>query len=343
MRMAPELATMPSPLAPHDALPFQIYTAHERPDLLRDLDQADHPLNLLWPEFLDQDPVFQLFVPALFQIDYFSRYQFLAVEKDNVTGHEQIIGMARSIPFFWPELLTLDPTSRLSEHPKVLATLPEGGYDTILSWGIQQHLSREGLIDPLWSLSNDPPNALSALSITVRGDRRRTGLAEIFIRTMKQAAIDDSFRAMVVPLRPTQKPKYPSASMEDYVQWTISSTTDSTHCIPGPEVNSINVTLDSHQQRNSAFDPWLRKHLRLGGRIAKVAHRSMKVRGTDEQWRKWTGVDFEARAMEARACVDGDVMNIFIPGGLVPVKYHCRDKIGVYVEPNVWIYHELKD
>ena len=37
-----------------------------------------------------------------------------------------------------------------------------------------------------------------------------------------------------------------------------------------------------------------------------------------------------------------DYVNVVIPNGFVPVQYYYQEKIGVYVEPNVWVLHELK-
>lgn len=330
---------MPSQ-TPSDAAPFYICTARQRPDLLKGLDQPEHPLNRLWPKFLDQDPIFEKYVPYLTQIDYFAQYQFLAIEKCDVTNEEQVIGMARSIPFFWQDISDLHPSSRLSDHRKLLHTLPESGYDAILSRGIEQHLAQEGLSDPLGSSNFEPPNALSALSVTVRKDRRKSGLAEIFIRAMKQVAIDQGLRAMVVPLRPTGKPGYPRTSLTEYVRWTK----EANYLAGGlpSDISSITSSINSQQENpDDVFDPWLRKHLRLGGQIVKVAHRSMRVRGSAKDWSNWTGVDFKEHAFQNQSCDGSGVVEIIIPGGLVPVEYNCRTDLGTYVEPNVWIYHDL--
>jgi hypothetical protein len=56
-------------------------------------------------------------------------------------------------------------------------------------------------------------------------------------------------------------------------------------------------------------DPWLRVHVRAGGRIAKVAPRSMVVPGTLTEWREWTGLLFE------------DTGPVVVPRALTPV--HC--------------------
>lgn len=77
-------------------------------------------------------------------------------------------------------------------------------------------------------------------------------------------------------------------------------------------------------------DPWLRVHARLGGRIIGVAPLSMVIPGTLAQWREWTGLPFE---------VDGLVE---VEGGLAPVHVDVANDHGVYIEPNVWVHHDLR-
>ncbi|KKK15685.1 hypothetical protein P175DRAFT_0435454 [Aspergillus ochraceoroseus IBT 24754] len=336
--------------------PFTLYTARDRPDLLRALDEPDHPLNLPWPEFLDQDLTFQLFSSKLTRFESLAHFQFLAVERDAATDEEHVVGLARSIPFFWPEVAALDlssGTDSLSRHPKILSTLPDGGYDTMLARGVHQYLAREGrLLEPLALTADqesdsatarrrDPPNALSALSITVRCDRRRMGLAEAFIAQMKQTAIEQGLLALVVPLRPTRKAEHPQVNICDYIRWPVGEGLPPT----GHVLEQSKPSLSLLGSANLPFDPWLRKHLRLGGKIVKVAQSSMIVHGTDVQWHRWTNIDFEQVGHPSSECLkskEQDYVDVVIPAGLVPVRYYYEKRIGVYREPNVWVFHELK-
>jgi len=72
-------------------------------------------------------------------------------------------------------------------------------------------------------------------------------------------------------------------------------------------------------------DPWLRVHVRAGGRIEKAAARSMVIPGTLAEWRAWTGLPFDHPGP------------VEVPRALAPV--HCDTVHGVatYVEPNVWV------
>lgn len=76
-------------------------------------------------------------------------------------------------------------------------------------------------------------------------------------------------------------------------------------------------------------DPWLRVHVRAGGTIVKVAPASMVMAGTLAQWREWTGLPFDT---------DGEV---HVPQALVPVHASLAHNHAVYVEPNVWVRHDL--
>ena len=74
-------------------------------------------------------------------------------------------------------------------------------------------------------------------------------------------------------------------------------------------------------------DPWLRVHVRAGGRIDKVAARSMCIPGTLEEWREWTGLPFDTTGP------------VVVPGALVPVMCDAEHGTATYVEPNVWVRH----
>ena len=76
-------------------------------------------------------------------------------------------------------------------------------------------------------------------------------------------------------------------------------------------------------------DPWLRVHARVGATIEKVAPTSMTVVGTPEEWREWTGLPFDTTGP------------VEVPGALVPVHLDAEHGHAVYVEPNVWMRHQM--
>lgn len=76
-------------------------------------------------------------------------------------------------------------------------------------------------------------------------------------------------------------------------------------------------------------DPWLRVHVKAGATIIKVAPASMVIPGSLAQWREWTGLPFD------------DPGDVHVPGALAPVHCYPDQDQAVYVEPNVWLRHDL--
>jgi hypothetical protein len=78
-------------------------------------------------------------------------------------------------------------------------------------------------------------------------------------------------------------------------------------------------------------DAWVRAHVRLGARIVKVAPCSMTVSGTLAEWSRWTGLPFDQ---------GGEVV---VPGTLSPVHVSREQDHAVYIEPNLWMHHRVKE
>ncbi|MFC4530946.1 N-acetyltransferase [Sphaerisporangium dianthi] len=148
------------------------------------------------------------------------------------------------------------------------------------------------------------PDAISALEITIRPDMQGKGLSAVMLSALRSNAARLGFGELFAPVRPNGKHLRPRVPMADYAAL--------------------------RREDGLPADPWLRVHVRAGGVIEKVAPRSMVVAGTLEEWRGWTGLPFRTT---------GDVE---VPGALVPV--HCDVDHGhaVYVEPNVWVRHPLR-
>jgi hypothetical protein len=107
---------------------------------------------------------------------------------------------------------------------------------------------------------------------------------------------------LVAPVRPTRKHEHPATPMADYARRT--------HGLPA--------------------GPWLRTHVRAGGRVTGIAPASMVVAASLAQWREWTGLPFDA---------DGPVI---VPGALVPVQASLAHDHAVYAEPNIWVRRPLR-
>ncbi|TDC01441.1 N-acetyltransferase [Nonomuraea longispora] len=147
------------------------------------------------------------------------------------------------------------------------------------------------------------PDAVSALEITVRRDLQGTGLSSKMLAAMRRHAAGQGFAELVAPVRPNLKHREPHTPMSEYAFRT--------------------------RPDGLPHDAWLRVHVRAGGKIVKVAPRSMVIAGTLAEWRKWTGLPFDRT---------GDVE---VPGALTPVHCDVEHDHAVYVEPNVWVSHPL--
>jgi GNAT superfamily N-acetyltransferase len=145
------------------------------------------------------------------------------------------------------------------------------------------------------------PDVLSAMVAVVDRQRQGEGLSTVLIRAMRDLAREQGYPALIAPVRPTWKERYPLIAMERYSSW--------------------------RRDDGLPFDPWLRVHARLGAELVEVCPASMRIEGSAAEWEEWTGMAFPE---------DGDYV---VPGGLVPVRF--ADGHGVYVEPNVWMRHSI--
>lgn len=142
-----------------------------------------------------------------------------------------------------------------------------------------------------------------ALGVQIRPDARGQNLSRKMLELLRQAALHASFQHLIVPVRPNLKARYPITSIEQYLTWTNGE--------------------------GLPFDPWLRVHARLGARMVKPCHRSMLISGSVKEWEEWTGLQFPT---------SGDYV---APDLLVPLRIDRDADVGLYIEPNVWVVHEL--
>jgi len=150
---------------------------------------------------------------------------------------------------------------------------------------------------------NQKPTVLCAISVTVPSRHRKKGISAHALRAMKQTGREQGLHSLIAPVRPTMKHRYPLTPMRRYVNWKDSDG------IPK--------------------DPWLRVHAREGGRIVKICPRSMRITGPIDKWEEWTGMRFPGSDF------------YIVPGALAQVKINWDINEGTYVEPNVWMVHEL--
>jgi hypothetical protein len=147
------------------------------------------------------------------------------------------------------------------------------------------------------------PNIQSAIQINIHPDYRSQRLSSRMVRAMRAIGQSKGFKYLVAPVRPTEKSKYPLISIDDYIQWT--------------------------NKEGLPFDAWLRVHVRVGARVIKPCHQAMTIPGTRADWEEWTGMKFPQSG------------KYVVTGALNPIEIDVEKDEGVYIEPNVWIVHDV--
>lgn len=129
-----------------------------------------------------------------------------------------------------------------------------------------------------------------------------SGAASELLDALRRLAHQHGLSAVLAPVRPTRKHLYPLASIGEYVSWV--------------------------RDDGLPLDPWLRLHVRLGGRILALAPNAQTMTGTVEQWEEWANLKLPA---------SGDYV---ISQGMSPLHIDIDRDLGTYVEGNVWVQHE---
>lgn len=171
-------------------------------------------------------------------------------------------------------------------------SLPPGGWQEVI------------LLAALDRLAGQRGNLVSALEISIRPDLRGSGLSARMLAAMRRAAADAGYADLVAPVRPNAKHHCPDLPIHGYAA--------------------------ARRDDGLPVDPWLRVHVRAGGRIVGVSTSAMTIVGTLAEWRAWTGLPF---------AVTGPV---YVPGALVPVHCDVVHDHAVYCEPCVWVHHRLR-
>lgn len=169
--------------------------------------------------------------------------------------------------------------------------LPEGGWGEVIRWGDDDQVHGRAT------------NAVSALEIALRPEAAGRGHAGRILEALRGHVRGLGYADLYAPVRPNLKHLEPRTPMRAYAERTRAD--------------------------GLPFDPWLRVHVRAGGRIVGVAPCAMTVAGSLASWRSWTGLPFDR---------SGEVQ---VQGALVPVHASLEHDHAVYVEPAVWVHHTL--
>jgi GNAT superfamily N-acetyltransferase len=148
------------------------------------------------------------------------------------------------------------------------------------------------------------PTALCALAAEILPRHQGRGLSATVLRAMAGLASGAGLAHLIAPVRPYLKERYPTIPIERYARWT--------------------------REDGTPFDPWIRVHTRLGGRLGPVLPRSLRITGNIADWESWTGMHFPET---------GDYV---FPAGLGTVHIDRDQDTGRYWEPNVWLIHQSR-
>lgn len=164
-----------------------------------------------------------------------------------------------------------------------------GGYSDVLQQAVTGHQAGAA------------PDTLVVCAAQVRPDATGSGHAVAVLKGLIETGQTVGLPKVVAPLRPTAKHRYPLTPIEDYAGWTRTD--------------------------GSAFDPWLRTHLRMGAQLLGTRPASQTFTGTVQQWQKWSGFD-----------LPGDGAYV-VPDALTPLHIDQAADRGTCVEPTIWVRH----
>ncbi|KAK6501273.1 hypothetical protein TWF481_009114 [Arthrobotrys musiformis] len=322
---------------------LQVGYATDFPPELSTEDSYRTEINEAWPKYMclgDAD-----IMAPLRKDPWLRQFQILLVHKAPGSHAMRLVGAGSSVPFFW-------------STPNDNDTLPDRGWDAVGALGIRQHYFRNKMTETLqafkprtqpdipversWDSHSDysggeAPNALCALAICILPEFRGRGFPEQIIGLMRKKCIAEGYKAFVAPVRPTRKAEFKTMEMATYLRMGRNGAGENT-------TTGDNST--SRLVRKDTFDPWVRKHLSVGGKPVKLANASVVLRASGSCWDD--AADMPGMCEKARKEgkvqineLDGEeYTNVYdVPGTLGPVRYYRRRDEGVYCEVNLWIRH----
>jgi len=226
---------------------------------------------IAWPEFMLHDQVASELWHEL--LDRFPEYQLALYDTEN----KRVAAMGNSFPLRWEDSLE---------------NLPEDGWDWVFVKAVKDH--KQGLSS----------NYHCAIQAVIHPEYRGHGLSARIIEAVRAVSKAKDLQALIIPVRPSEKSKYPLTSIDDYITWK--------------------------NEEELPFDAWIRVHVRLGGKIIKTCHESKTIRGTRAEWEEWTGLKFPQ---------SGEYV---LADALVPIEMNVERDEGIYIEPNVWMVHKTR-
>jgi GNAT superfamily N-acetyltransferase len=146
-------------------------------------------------------------------------------------------------------------------------------------------------------------NVLCAMVIMIPPALQGRGLSAAALQAMTELARGHGLGAVIAPVRPSWKERYPLVPIGRYAEWRRAD--------------------------GFLFDPWMRVHERLGATVLKHEPQSLRITGTVAEWEEWTETAFP------------ETGQYWFPRGLTTVEIDREQDRGTYWEPNVWMQHSL--
>lgn len=228
--------------------------------------------------------------------------------------------LAATMPTSWAPFMLEDPVARACltaagrRYPEYQFALLNGNQvvgkvrSVPLPWKrgrteLPTHGWDAALIDAAEAEDGPATGVASLLEATVRPELQGRGLSRKMLVLAREHLRGLGVVELFAPVRPSAKCDEPETPMAEYVA----------------------------RRRDDGLpaDPWLRTHVRLGATIVQVCPVSMTIPGSIDEWEAWTGARFTA---SGRATVTG---------ALTRVHVDLDADYAVYVEPNVWVRHDL--
>jgi len=247
----------------------------------------------------------------------------MEITTSTLVERPDLISQVWNMPDSWDEFMDHDPIAEalfgaVVQHFRQLGVVATDANDNIVAHGTAMAFcldcdGRRELPDKGWDqaliwahrdlVRGVEPDTACALEVSIHTEWLGRGLSQVMFGAIRDAARSAGFSTLLAPVRPSEKHLEPDADMDEYARRTRSDGLPS--------------------------DAWLRVHARLGGVIEQIAPASQTISGSLDQWRAWTDIDFSE---------SGPVR---VPGTLVPVQCLVSQNVAVYVEPNVWVRHDL--
>lgn len=145
------------------------------------------------------------------------------------------------------------------------------------------------------------PNTLVICAAVVLPSHSRSGLAAELLVALRDLPAVSTLAHVLAPVRPASKARYPLTSVDVYAAWTRSD--------------------------GLPLDPWLRTHVRIGGKVIAIAPCSQGFSATVARWEDWAAMPLPSTGQ------------YLLRDALAPLQVDRERDVGTMIEANIWVQH----